>query len=271
MPASPDQSPAPCTELAVRSPRPWRDNFPYGTVQYTIALGATFLAFIFPMPFLPDPLSPGSRSVTQIAITLLFAPLSGHTWPVNDPGGVSAYFYVSLTLTFILTHPILIWNAFDSAAPRTVPNRRRRLSLTVLAGVIGCLAGIAIWYIVLFPVFVRIDENSFMDFNSERSPLIFFQSFATVLMSLSTFMATAGLACEIPALMVGMIWLRITSRERLVAWRPYIVLAAFIVGALVTPTPDVINQAIVAVPMCLLYELGLLLARLVPADATQAT
>jgi len=70
-------------------------------------------------------------------------------------------------------------------------------------------------------------------------------------------------------LVFGMVWLQITSRERLAAWRPYVVLTAFVVGALLTPTPDALNQAIVAIPICLLYELGLRLARRVPAASAQ--
>jgi len=62
------------------------------------------------------------------------------------------------------------------------------------------------------------------------------------------------------------VWSGITTRESLASKRPYVVVAAFVIGMLLTP-PDVISQTLLAVPMWLLYELGLLFSRpFVPAE-----
>ena len=70
-----------------------------------------------------------------------------------------------------------------------------------------------------------------------------------------------GVAFEIPIAIILMCWTGVTSPDSLRAKRPYIVVAAFVVGMLLTP-PDIISQTMLAVPMLLLFELGIIIASL---------
>jgi sec-independent protein translocase protein TatC len=79
-----------------------------------------------------------------------------------------------------------------------------------------------------------------------------------------------GITFEVPVVVIVLVRMRIVSLEKLRSIRPYVIVGAFVVGAIFTP-PDVVSQLLLAVPMWLLYELGLLLARImVPAVATDA-
>jgi sec-independent protein translocase protein TatC len=81
-----------------------------------------------------------------------------------------------------------------------------------------------------------------------------------------------GLAFEVPVALVVMVKLGVVTIAQLKEWRSYFIVGAFVVAAVVTP-PDVVSQLALAIPMCLLYEVGILAARLVskPAEDESAT
>ena len=70
-----------------------------------------------------------------------------------------------------------------------------------------------------------------------------------------------GIAFEVPVATVLLVWARITTPEKLGKARPYVFLGCFVVGMFLTP-PDVISQTLLAVPVYLLYELGILMSRI---------
>ena len=75
---------------------------------------------------------------------------------------------------------------------------------------------------------------------------------------------------EVPIIVIVLVRMRIVELVTLRQWRPYVVVGAFVVGAIFTP-PDVVSQLMLAVPLCLLYELGMLMARFVTtAEASHA-
>src|SRR5213596_4353110 len=78
---------------------------------------------------------------------------------------------------------------------------------------------------------------------------------------LTTFMAF-GVTFEVPVVVIVLVRVGVVSIDKLKEIRPYVIVGAFVVGAIFTP-PDVISQVMLAVPLWLLYELGLLVARFV--------
>jgi sec-independent protein translocase protein TatC len=77
-----------------------------------------------------------------------------------------------------------------------------------------------------------------------------------------------GTAFQVPIATIILIWMDIVSRETLMEKRPYIIVAAFVIGMILTP-PDVISQTLLAVPMWLLFEAGLFFSRFVKAKEDQ--
>jgi len=71
-----------------------------------------------------------------------------------------------------------------------------------------------------------------------------------------------GITFETPVVVVVLVRMRVVTVDKLRSFRPYVIVGAFVVGAIFTP-PDVISQSLLAVPLWLLYELGLVLARFV--------
>jgi sec-independent protein translocase protein TatC len=78
-----------------------------------------------------------------------------------------------------------------------------------------------------------------------------------------------GVTFEIPVVVVVLARAGIVTIEQLKAARPYVIVGGFVVAAIVTP-PDVLSQLLLAIPMCLLYELGLLLARFIAKPAGES-
>jgi len=78
-----------------------------------------------------------------------------------------------------------------------------------------------------------------------------------------------GLTFEMPVVVIVLVRLRIVTIEKLRAARSYVIVGAFVIGAIFTP-PDVISQLMLAIPLWLLFELGLVLARFVGAGPTRA-
>jgi len=78
-----------------------------------------------------------------------------------------------------------------------------------------------------------------------------------------------GLTFETPIVVVVLVRMRVVSLEKLKSIRPYVIVGAFVIGAIFTP-PDVISQCLLAVPLWLLFELGLQLARFVAVPAADA-
>jgi len=78
-----------------------------------------------------------------------------------------------------------------------------------------------------------------------------------------------GVTFEMPVAVIILVRSGVVRLEKLREWRPYVIVGAFVIAAVVTP-PDVLSQFMLAVPMCLLYEVGLFLARFVGQGAEAA-
>jgi sec-independent protein translocase protein TatC len=85
---------------------------------------------------------------------------------------------------------------------------------------------------------------------------------------LTTFMAF-GVTFEVPVVVIVLVRMGVVSIEKLKEARPYVIVGAFVIGAIFTP-PDVLSQVMLAVPLWLLYELGIVLARFVGSKAKPA-
>lgn len=167
-----------------------------------------------------------------------------------------APFKLTLVLSVMLAMPILLFQLWGFLAPGLYQREKRVVVPLFISSVILFYCGMMFAYYVVFPlifgfftsigpanVAMMTDISQYLDF-----VLKLFFSF--------------GIAFEIPIAIIILIWMGVTSRESLVQKRPYIVLGCFVVGMLLTP-PDVISQTLLAVPMWLLFELGLVFSRFI--------
>ena len=164
-------------------------------------------------------------------------------------------FKLSLVLAIFMAIPVVLYQIWGFVAPGLY-QKEKRIAMPLLASsVLLFYTGAAFAYFVVFPLIfafftsvgpdnvqVMTDINSYLDF------------------VLKLFLAF-GIAFEMPIASVILIWTGVTSSESLAQKRPYIIVGCFVFGMLLTP-PDVISQSLLAIPMWLLFELGIFFGKL---------
>jgi len=161
---------------------------------------------------------------------------------------------VSLVSGLVLASPVLLYEIIMFAGPGLTKRERRFVVAFMPAALLCFTLGAAFAYYVLFP-----PAFSFLlSFGSDvATPMIRIGSLINLVVMLMFWM---GVIFEIPIVLFFLARMGIVNATRLRRYRRYVVVAAFIMGAVVTPTMDPINQSIVAGSVVLLYELGILLA-----------
>ena len=163
---------------------------------------------------------------------------------------------VTAMLAFVLALPFILYQAWSFIAPGLYAHEKRLGMPLIVSSTLLFLVGMAFCYYFVFgQVFSFI--SSFAPKSITPAPDI--EAYLSFVM---TMFLAFGFAFEVPVALVVLVKLGVVSVDKLKEWRSYFIVGAFIVAAVVTP-PDVVSQLSLAIPMCLLYELGLLAARLV--------
>lgn len=210
-------------------------------------------------------LYPGPGAIYDILAAPLTSALPEGTKMVAI--GVVTPFMVPLKVTgmvaFVLALPYVLFQAWGFIAPGLYAHERRLGIPLIISSTVLFLLGMAFCYYFVFgQVFHFI--ASFAPKSITPAPDI--EAYLSFVLTM--FMAF-GLSFEVPVALVVMVKLGVVKVEKLREWRSYFIVGAFVVAAVVTP-PDVISQLALAVPMCLLYELGILAAGLVSKGTTRA-
>lgn len=163
---------------------------------------------------------------------------------------------VTAMLAFVVGLPVYLYQAWAFVAPGLYSHEKRLALPLVVSSTILFIAGIAFCYYVVFQQFFSF-INSFAPKSITPAPDI-----EAYLGFVLTMFIAFGVTFEVPVAVVVLVLTGIVKVEKLKEWRGYFVVVAFIVAAVVTP-PDVVSQFALAVPMCLLYELGIFFARFV--------
>lgn len=174
--------------------------------------------------------------------------------------GVITPFMVPLKVTamvaFVLALPFILYQIWAFIAPGLYAHEKRLGIPMIISSSLLFLMGMAFCYYFVFgQVFHFI--SSFAPKSITPAPDI--EAYLSFVM---TMFLAFGLAFEVPVALVVLVKLGVVTVEKLKEWRSYFVVGAFIVAAVVTP-PDVVSQLSLAIPMCLLYEVGIIAARLV--------
>jgi sec-independent protein translocase protein TatC len=221
-----------------------------------IAIAVVFIVlFIYPgsgpiYDFLAAPLMHALPQGTKMIAT-------GVITPFLVPVKVTAFVALFVALPYVL------YQAWAFVAPGLYAHEKRLVLPLVIASTVLFLLGIAFCYFFVFgKVFAFI--NSFAPQSITPAPDIeaYFSFVLTMFLAF-------GVTFEIPVVVVVLARAGIVSLENLTHARPYVIVGAFVIAAVVTP-PDVLSQVLLALPMWLLYELGLIAARFVvkPAGET---
>ena len=171
---------------------------------------------------------------------------------------VAAPFFTPFKLTFVvalaLAIPYLLWQLWAFIAPGLYRKEKRLVVPLLISSTLLFYAGVAFAYFVVLPIAMAFFTGAAPEGVTVATDISRYLDFV-----LAIFMAF-GIAFETPVAIMLLIWSGVSTRESLARKRPYIIVGAFTVGMLLTP-PDVISQTLLAIPMWLLFELGLQISR----------
>jgi sec-independent protein translocase protein TatC len=160
---------------------------------------------------------------------------------------------VTLLLAFILSLPWVFYQMWAFIAPGLYAHEKRLVLPLVISSSLLFIGGVAFCYFFVFGrVFQFIGE--FAPESIAVTPDI--ENYLDFVMSMCL---AFGATFEVPVVVVILVRMGIVSLQKLKEIRSYVIVGAFVIAAIVTP-PDVVSQLALAIPMCLLYEVGLLLA-----------
>ena len=160
---------------------------------------------------------------------------------------------VALMTAFLIALPYLLYQVWRFVAPGLYEHEKRLIVPLIAASVILFFCGMAFAYFVVFPVVFGFITASAPVGVAVMTDIDKYLSFV-----LSMFMAF-GITFQVPVAVVLLVRMGMVSIAKLREIRPYVVVGAFVIGAIFTP-PDVVSQFMLAVPLWLLYEAGIVVA-----------
>ncbi len=163
---------------------------------------------------------------------------------------------VSTLVAIVVSLPYTLYQVWAFVAPGLYAHERRFVGPLVVVSTLLFLMGMAFAYFFVFPVLFGFITTSAPAGVSVMTDIGSYLDFVT------TMFVSFGLAFEVPIAVLILVKFNLVKVEALKEARPYVIVGAFIVGAILTP-PDVISQVMLAVPLCLLYEAGLLASKFV--------
>lgn len=191
-----------------------------------------------------------------------FAPLNQAYAPiqaVNTAEQFSQYMMVALVVGVILAMPVIVYQLLAFIVPGLTDKERRVLYASLPFVTFFFLAGLAFGWLITVPTAIRF----LISFSG--SELIQAQpTLSDFLSTVTTLLLVNGIVFELPVIIYVLAFLGVVTAKQLARYRRFAIVAVVIIAALITPTGDPLNLALLAIPMYLLYELGVILARFVP-------
>ena len=208
---------------------------------------AVLVAFIILLPF--------SRDIFTLVSEPLREVLPGNAMIAT---AVASPLLTPFKLTFFaalfLAMPVVLFQVWNFIAPGLYKNEKKFAIPLLITSIILFYLGIAFAYFVVFPLIFGFFTSIAPEGVEVQTDITQFLDFIT------TIVFAFGIAFEVPVATVLIVWAGLTNIEKLAKARPYVFLMAFIAGMFLTP-PDVISQSLLAVPVYLLYELGIIMSK----------
>ncbi len=219
---------------------------------------AVLIVFLIAAPF-------ANTLYEYFAAPLMAALPEGNTMISTEPHGP---FFVPFKFAFAVAVavaiPYLLYQLWGFVAPGLYVNEKRLVVPLMASSTLLFYLGIAFAYYLVFPIIFTFFASTAPEGVAVMTEINAYLSFA-----LKLFFAF-GIAFEVPIATVLLVKAGITTPERLAAKRPYIIVGAFVVGMMLTP-PDIFSQTMLAVPVWVLFEFGVVMSRRIKprnADAT---
>jgi len=213
-------------------------------------------------------LLPFARRLYEILATPLLSrlPQGSSMIAIDVASPFLAPFKLTLLLAVVIAIPAVLYQLWAFVAPALFKHEKRLAKPLLISSVLLFYLGCAFAYFVVFPLIFGFMTRVAPEGVAVMTDISRYLDFVITL-----FMAF-GITFEVPIATIILVATGILSTEKLAGARPYVIVGAFAVGMLLTP-PDVISQTLLAIPMWLLYESGIVMARILlpQAKPDQAT
>lgn len=167
----------------------------------------------------------------------------------------TVFMKVALYIAFAFAMPVLIWQFTRFLAPGLTRRERRVMFRAIPFIFLSFCAGVAFAFFLLVPralAFLSQFNSSVFHWDPRAEEIISFYL---------TLMIGVGLMFELPLVIFALSWVGVVNTKRLSSFRKFAILLVMVASAIITPTPDPFNMMLVAIPMYMLYELGIVLSR----------
>ena len=186
-------------------------------------------------------------------VHLVLSPLGDQKLVYLTPaGGFSFIFQITMYAGGVVTAPLLIYHLYRFVVP-ALPRHAQRYSLRVItAAILLMLAGVAFGYFVAIPAalhFLTTFAGGYVEANLTADSYLSF---------ILAYVAGLGILFQLPLLLVFWNWMSPLGPKKLFSSERFVIVFAFIAAALMTPTPDVLNQSLIAIPIIAIYQFGVI-------------
>ena len=187
-------------------------------------------------------------------IEALTAPV-GQLYYLRPAEAFMVYLKVALLVGLILASPMVLYQLYSFVRPALTLREKHFALCTIPIIIVLFLGGMLFSYYLVFPRAVEF----FLGFgNGHVNPLISMESYLDFMLML---VVPFGFVFNIPVVLLLLAYLKLLPVNALGRYHKHVILAAFILAAFITPTPDIITQSLLALPMVMLYEVSLMLCR----------
>ncbi|MGY8527217.1 twin-arginine translocase subunit TatC [Paracidovorax citrulli] len=222
------------------------------------AVAGVILVFVALVYWAPDIFNLFSRPLIESL------PSGGRMIVTDVTGSFFVPMKVTMLVAFLIALPWVLYQIWQFVAPGLYQHEKRLIMPLVTSSYVLFLAGVAFAYFLVFPTVFHFMAHYNAPLGAEMSTDIDkYLSFA-----MTTFLAF-GITFEVPVVVIVLVRFGVVELEKLREIRPYVIVGAFIIAAIVTP-PDVLSQLLLAVPLILLYELGLIMAKIIGRPLPEA-
>ncbi|MEN6412432.1 MAG: twin-arginine translocase subunit TatC [Veillonellales bacterium] len=180
---------------------------------------------------------------------------AGKLYYLNPAEAFFTYLKVSFFAGFLLALPIVLYEVWAFVVPALTLKERLATLILVPASVVLFFVGLAFSYFFVLPAGIKF----FMGFATDDLQPLF--SLGQYLSFVISFLVPFGFIFEMPLFVLVLAKLGIISSGFLIAKRKVVLVLSFVVGALISPTPDIFSQCMVAIPMIILYEISILIVK----------
>lgn len=215
------------------------------------ALAGVLLVFMSLVYWAPDIFNLFSRPLLDAL------PAGGKMIVTDVTGSFFVPMKVTLLVAFLVALPWVLYQIWQFVAPGLYQHEKRLILPLVSSSYVLFLCGVAFAYFLVFPTVFHFMAHYNAPLGAEMSTDIDkYLGFA-----MTTFLAF-GITFEVPVVVIVLVRFGVVELQKLKEIRPYVIVGAFIIAAIVTP-PDVLSQLLLAIPLIALYELGLIMARII--------